>query len=179
MVVAAVALTSCVGIGAVNRGSVTREAQERGGGITSALLDDAIAAVAEETGTDPLQVHSVTARLAQVTIVVPATDGSGGREAWTYGTSGLYGGKGLEGPAVAEEPAFGTFPLAAGAIDVDALAATARDEAGPGRWVDAVTVARPAEGAEPITTVVVTDGATTPSNVQFDAAGELLLEGEG
>lgn len=176
LAVVTMALTSCVGIGAVNRGAVTAEAQRRGGGVTTALVDEAVAAVAEATGEDPVVVHSITATLAQVAIVVPATDGSGGRERWTYGTSGLYGGKGLAGPEVAEEPAFETFPVGVGDLDVDGDVATAREEAGPGRWVESYTVARPAAGAEPVTTVVVTDGVT-PSPVVLDADGEPVVEG--
>jgi hypothetical protein len=178
LLVAAVALTSCVGIGAVTEGDVRTRAQERGGGVTTNLVDDAIAEVSAATGQRPLEVHSITATLAQVTIVVPA-EGGNGRDAWTYGTSGLLGGKGLEGPTPAAEPAFATFPVEVGQLDVDGLADRAREEAGgAGRWVDSVTVARLSEGAEPITTVVVTDGGV-PSPIQFDADGELVLEGEG
>lgn len=177
LVVAAVALTSCVGAGAVNQGAVTAEVQRRGGGVTTALVDDALAAVAEETGEDPLVVHSITATLATVVIVVPATDGSGGRESWRYGTSGIYGGRGLEGPDVAEEPAFETFPVRVGDLDVDAHGATAREAGGPGRWVESYTVARPAAGAEPVTTVVVADGVDAPSPVVLDADGAIVVEG--
>jgi hypothetical protein len=175
--VAAVALTSCVGIGAVTEGDVVKKAQERGGGVTSNLVDDAIAEVSAATGERPLAVQSITATLAQVTIVVPAAEGTG-RDSWTYGTSGLLGGKGLTGPTPAADRAYAPFPVEVGQLDVDGLADRARTEAGPGRWVDSVTVARLADGAEPTTTVVVTDGGV-PSPVQFDAAGELLLEGEG
>lgn len=176
MLVAAVALTSCVGIGAVTEGSVVREAQARGGGITTDLVDEAIAEVAAATGQSPLEVHAITATLARVEIVVPAA--GGGRDTWTYGTSGVFGGKGLEGPEPELAPAFAFFPVEAGQVDVDALAAAAREEAGgAGRWVESVTIARPADGAEPVTTVVVTDGGV-PSNVMFDAAGQLVLEGQ-
>ena len=177
LVVAAVALTSCVGIGAVNRGAVVRQAQQRGGGITTGLVDEALAAVAERTGEDPVAVHSITATLAQVVVVVPATDGSGGRESWTYGTSGQLGGKGLEGPTPVAEPAFETFPVAVGDLDVDAHVVTARDAVGPGRWVESYAVARPAAGAEPVTTVVVTDGVDVPSPVVLDADGAIVVEG--
>jgi hypothetical protein len=159
LVVAGLALTSC-GFGTVSQDDVTAEARRRGGGVTSDLVAAAIEAVADETGQDPLRVHSITATLAQVTVVVPATDGSGRRETWTYGTSGRYGGRGLAGPVVGAGPAAGTFPVAADGVDVDAAAATARDAGGPGRWVESVTVIRPGEGAEPVRSVVVTDGVS-------------------
>ncbi|HEV7722018.1 MAG TPA: hypothetical protein VGO60_12060 [Iamia sp.] len=165
LVVAALALTSCAGIGTVSQEEVTAEAQRRGGGITTHLVDAAVEAVAEETGRDPLPVHSITATLAQVTIVVPSADGSPGRDAWTYGTSGLYGGRGLTGPAVAGESAGGIFAVATGDLDVDTAGATARDAGGPGTWVESVTVARPGEGAEPVVSVVVTDGAVSQTIV--------------
>jgi hypothetical protein len=177
LVVVSVALTSCVGIGAVNRGAVVRQAQQRGGGITTGLVDQALTAVAEQTGEDPVAVHSITATLAQVVVVVPATDGSGGRESWTYGTSGQFGGKGLGGPTPVAEPAFAPFPVAAGDLDVDGLVDVARDAVGPGRWVESFSVARLAEGGEPITTVVVTDGVSVPSPIQFDAEGVVVVEG--
>lgn len=176
LVVAAVALTSCAGIGTVNQGRLTAQAQQRGGGVTTGLVDEAIAAVAEASGRDPLEVHSLTAALTVVTIVVPASDGSGGREEWRYGTSGLYGGRGVEGPSVSEAPAFGTFPLAVGDLDVDGAVDTAFAETGPGRWVQTYTVARPADGAEPVTTVVVA-GAGAPSPVLLDADGAVIGEG--
>lgn len=182
LAVAAVGLTSCVGIGAVDHGGLTAEAQRRGGGVTTGLVDDAVAALAEATGEDPLQVHSITAALTVVTIVVPAADGSGGREQWRYGTSGLYGGRGLTGPDVAAAPAPAPFPVAVGDLDVDGAVATATAEAGARagsgsrRWVESVTVARPAEGAEPVTTVVVTDGGL-PTPVLIDADGDVIPEG--
>ncbi|HEU5151852.1 MAG TPA: hypothetical protein VFU19_15245 [Iamia sp.] len=175
LVVATVALTSCVGIGAVDRGRVTAEAQQRGGGVTTALVDEAIAAVAAETGADPLVVHAVTATLARVTVVVPAADGAG-REAWTYGTSGLYGGRGLEGPDRPDEPGGEPFPVAVGDLDVDGATAAARAAAGPGLWVASVTIGRPATGGEPATTVAVDDGSG-PTPVVIDADGAVVPEG--
>lgn len=176
LAMAAVVLTSCVGIGAVTEGDVIERAQERGGGVTTNLVDGAIAEVSAATGQRPLEVHSITATLAQVTIVVPAAEGAG-RDAWTYGTSGLLGGKGLDGPTPVAEPALAPFPVEVEQIDVDGSADRARDEAGPGRWVESVTIARLSEGSEPITTVVVTDGGV-PSSIQLDVTGELVLEGE-
>lgn len=172
--VAAVALTSCVGLGAENQGRTTAAAQRRGGGVTSALVDDAIEAVADETGADPLQVHSITARLAEVVVVVPAADG--GREEWRYGTSGLYGGRGLGGPEPSTTPVEGTFAVAPGDVDVDAAVDTARPQGDPGAWVDHLVVARPSEGAEPVVTVEVTAGSL-PTTVVVGVDGAALPEG--
>jgi hypothetical protein len=164
----ALALASC-GIGAVSQDDLTAEAQGRGGGVTTSLVDEAIAAVADEVGRDPLLVRSITATLAQVTIVVD------GGDAWTYGTSGLYGGRGLSGP----EPSGSggaAFPVSPGAIAVDAGGATARDAVGPGTWVESVTVTRPGEGAAIAQAVRVTDGVT-PATVVVDATGAIVVEG--
>ncbi|HEX7134618.1 MAG TPA: hypothetical protein VF228_18740 [Iamia sp.] len=162
---AALALTSCAGIGTVSQDEVTAEAQRRGGGVTTDLVDAAVEAVADETGQDPLPVHSITATLAQVTIVVPAGDGSPRRESWTYGTSGRYGGRGLGGPELVAAPPTGIFPVAPGDLDVDAAGATAREAGGPDSWVQTVTVTRPSEGAQPTLSVVVTDGSNSQTIV--------------
>lgn len=168
--VVALALASC-GIGAMSQDELTAEARGRGGGVTTSLVDEAIAAVAAETGQDRLTVTSITATLAQVTIAVA---GSG---SWTYGTSGLYGGRGLTGPTADGPGAAGrAFPVATGELDVDAAGATARDAVGPGTWVESVTVTRPAEGAEPSLAVVVTDGAAS-ATVVVDATGAIVVEG--
>lgn len=177
LVVTAAALTSCVGLGAEGEGRVVAEAQRRGGGVTTGLVDDAIAAVAAETGTEPLVVHSITAELAAVTVVVPAADGSGARDQWRYGTSGLIaGGRGLDGPERVAAPADGTFPVAIGDLAVDEAADTARAAGDPGAWVDSITVARPGEGADPVMTVEVTAGGL-PTTVVVDLDGTLTPEG--
>lgn len=168
VVAGALALSSC-GIGAVSQAELTAEAQGRGGGITTGLVDEAIEAVAEETGQEPLVASSITAMLAQVAIVV---DG----QTWTYGTSGLYGGRGLTGPTAGGATGGGGFPVAPGDLDVDAAGATARDAVGPGTWVESVTAIRPGEGADPALRVAVTDG-TLSATVVVDTTGALVVEG--
>jgi len=177
LLVAALVLTSCVGIGATGEGAVTAEAQRRGGGITTDLVDEAIAAVTRETGVDPLVVHSITAELAAVTIVVPARDGSAGGDRWRFGTSGLYGGKGLDGPAAAGEQAAATFAVAVGDLAVDAAVATARAAAAPGAWVESIAVARPIGGGDPVVEVEVRAG-DLPTTVVVDLRGAVVAEGD-
>jgi hypothetical protein len=161
--VAALGLSSCVGIGAVNQGSVTRRAQERGGGVTTDLVADALAAVAAETGDPTLRVHTLTAELAAVTVVV-AGDQPGRLTSWRYGTSGLYGGRGLAGPdpvragggEAVSAALFG--PDEAGLDELDAMVERVIESSGVvGGWVETATVARPGPGAAPTVTFVVTD----------------------
>lgn len=161
-VVVALALTSCVGIGAVNRGGVTVEAQRRGGGVTGALVEDALDAVAAEAGVDPLPVETLTAELAQVVVVVGPEEARP-REAYRYGTSGLYGGRGVERTDTPGGVELDPFPAdEVDAAGVDAALAAAR--AGrPGWWVDSLVVARPAPGQPPLVTVTLTDGAREES----------------
>lgn len=161
VVVAALGLTSCVGIGAVNRGAVTARAQERGGGVTAGLVADALDAVAEASGQDPLRVQALTASFTTVTLVVAGSGGDGGLESWRYGTSGMYGGRGVTGPEpVGGEVVAGTLFTAeeAGLDGLDAMVDRARATAGrPGGWVETVTVTRPVAGEAPTVTLLVSD----------------------
>ncbi len=135
------ALTGCVGIGAVNRGAVTSEAQRRGGGVTGALVEEAFAAVEAEVGRPLDTVVSATATLATVVVVV---DDGAGPVSYRYGTSGLYGGRGVEGPervVPADEVPARTFPASAVSAEAfDAAVDRARAAAPEGAWVDSVTV---------------------------------------
>lgn len=175
--VAAVALASCTGIGAVDQRELEEEAQDRGGGVTQGLVDEALAAIAEKSGRDPLYVLTLTATLGQVTVVVPSEDGTAA-ETWRYGTSGLLGGKGLEGPERSGPASGASFTAEqAGLDDLDAAVAAARRDVGrPDAWVEGIAVGQTSAEASPLTTVQLADAA---GQQQVVLAPDGTLVGEG
>lgn len=182
--VAAVGLSSCVGIGAVNRDAVDRRARERGGGITADLVGDAVEAVASEIGDDTPQVLTLVASFSEVDLVVADPSSPDRAQRWRYGTSGLYGGRGLTGPEPergAGEQVTGRLytPEQAGLARLDAMVDTALEEAGlPDGWVERATVARPAAGRAPATTLAVTDGYAEVT-VVVDPDGTVVGRSDG
>ena len=131
------------------------------------LALDAVAELEEELGVD-VRVASLTLALTRVDVLVPTSGRSGSLDAYRYGTSGAFGGRGFSGPTpVAADPgdlregaAFD--PDDAGLEHLDAVVDDARAVAAlPGAWVARVEVRRDATAGEPRTTVTVSDGLRT------------------
>lgn len=162
VVVLALVLAGC-GYGAESEESLTREAQERGGGVTGDLVVSALTAVEADAGRD-VPVVQVSAALATVDVVVVAADGDDELEVYRYGTSGLLGGKGLSGPEPTPGPARAGFrPEDVTADAFDAAVGRARTRQGEGRHVATVTAVRP-EGLDLVRlSVALSDGVGTTS----------------
>lgn len=174
---AAVALASCSSAGAVDESELRAEAQSRGGGVTAGLIADALDEISEESGVDPLRLLGVTASLGQVQVVVPSPDGTAA-ETWRYGTSGLLGGRGLEGPDRTGAASGASFTAAEAGLDgLDAALDGARRATGRvDGWVQSLTVTRPSSDVAPLTTVVLVDAAGQ-EQVVLGPDGEVVGEG--
>ncbi len=176
-VAVAIVLSSCTGIGSIDRGELEAEAESRGGGITAGQIEDALAAVGEASGRDPLEVLSIRATLGQVEVVVPSSDGTAA-ESWRYGTSGLLGGKGLAGPERTGPASGAAFTAEEAGLDaLDRSLDSARVDAGrPDGWVESVTVDQVSSEALPLTTVQLADAAGQ-EQVVLGPDGRLVGEG--
>ncbi|HEY8546422.1 MAG TPA: hypothetical protein VIL36_15290, partial [Acidimicrobiales bacterium] len=168
----AVALAVALAAGcSVSSHDVVEEARARGGGLSGELVAVAVGAVAEDQDVDTPALRSVTVVFTRVILEVamPADGGLAGAEevvAYELGTSGRFGGRGLDGPEEVELPVTGEplgpslFTLDQAGVDrFDAMVTTALREADlDGGYAAVATIARPAGGGDPETVVTVTDG---------------------
>lgn len=162
-------LTTGACVGSVTRETFDAEVRERGGGLSQDTVLDAVVAVADDQATDPVQLRSITISPARVSMEVRVPGSAEDVDAYAYGTSGLYGGRGLDGPTPVARSSTET-PLessvftaeAAGVRVFDRMVDSAIEEADlPGGYATGATVRRPSAGAEPLTTVTVTDERRT------------------
>ncbi|HMG45575.1 MAG TPA: hypothetical protein VK611_29855 [Acidimicrobiales bacterium] len=166
---AATVLVACVG--SVTRDDLQEEVESRGGGLSQEVLLDAVAAVADDQGeaTPRLRSVSVVASHVALEVMVPGTTED--LDAYDFGTSGMFGGRGLDGPepvarSSTEESLESTVftAEAAGLRRFDAMVDAALEEADLARGhASGATIARPAAGTDPQTTITVSDRRRTVS----------------
>ena len=169
LVAAATGLMACVG--SVQPGDLEEEAQSRGGGLSREVVLDAVAAVADEQGEATPQLRSVSVVPSHVALEVRVPGTTEDLDAYDYGTSGLYGGRGLDGPepvarSSTEESLESSVFTAedAGVRRFDTMVDTALDEADlPGGYASGATISRPAATGDPQTVVTVTNRRRTVS----------------
>ena len=174
-----VGASACVG--SRTQESFENEVHARGGGLSQQLVLDGIVAVAEHQHTNPVHLRSITVQPARVAFEAQVPGTTSDLDAYTFGTSGMYGGGGLSGPEPVhtnstDPPLEGTTftAHAAGIEHFDTTVDQALDEAKlPGGWASSASISRPVGGGDPQTTVTVTNRRRTVA-VTFDADGSVL-----
>lgn len=157
------ALSSCVG--SVTREQFEEESKARGGGLSQDVILDAVVAVADDQGADPVQLRSVSVVASRVSLEARVPGSPEDLDAYSFGTSGQLGGDGLDGPepvarSSTETPLESTLftAQAAGVRRFDEMVDAALAEADlPGGYASGATIARPGGGADPQTAVTVTN----------------------
>lgn len=177
--VVAFVLASCVG--SVDQDEFNDEVHERGGGLSHEVIDDAVAAVAADQGIEAVQVRSMSVMPGRVALEVRVPGSIEDVDAYTYGTSGMFGGEGLDGPepvhtSAVEQPlesaVFTTEQ--AGIQRFDDLVDQAIAEADlPGGYATGATIDRPEGSRQPVVEVTVTNARRTVT-VVFTADGTLV-----
>lgn len=177
--VAVAVLAACVG--SISKEALDEEMRSRGGnGIGEHLVVGAVEAVMDDLGADDIELRSLTASPARVTMEV-RVPGTENLDAYSFGTSGLYGGRGLDGPrpltVSADAPPLETqvfLASNAGLDRFDEMVDTALAEASlPGGYVDGATVRRFGEGSAIVIAIDVT-GERSRATVSFAADGSLM-----
>jgi hypothetical protein len=174
------ALASCVG--SVSTEQFQDEVHERGGGLGRQVIVDAVEAVGDDQGTDLVQVRSLSVLPGRVAMEVQVPGSLEDVDAYTYGTSGVFGAGGLDGPEPVhtsstdqplESAVFTTEE--AGLERFDELVDDAIAQADlPGGYATGAEIARPSgTSAGPATRVTVTNERRTVT-VTFAADGTLL-----
>jgi hypothetical protein len=177
---AVLALTGCVG--SITRQDLDHEMRARGsGGMGQRLALSAVEAVREELGTDDVQLRSLTLSPGRAVLEVRVDGPTDALDAYHYGTSGLYGGGGLDGPTPLqvnpEAPPLDDqvfWARDAGLDRLNDMVDEARGAADLARgYVDRVTINRPNDVADPVISIIVTDQRAT-ATVAFGPDGSVL-----
>lgn len=172
-------LASCVG--SVDQDEFNDEVRERGGGLSHDVIDDAVAMVAADQGIASVQLRSLSVMPGRVALEARVPGSIEDVDAYTYGTSGMFGGEGLDGPEPVhtspvdpplESAVFTTEQ--AGIERFDDLVDQAIAEADlPGGYATAATIDRPEGRGQPQVEVSVTNARRTVM-VRFAADGTLV-----
>jgi len=155
-------LASCVG--SVSRQQFEDESQARGGGLSQDVILDALVAVADDQGADPVQLRSVSVMPSRVSLEARVPGSPEDLDAYSFGTSGQLGGDGLDGPepvarSSTEAPLESTLftAQAAGVRRFDEMVDAALEEADlPGGYASGATITKPDAGAGALPQTVVT-----------------------
>ncbi len=175
---AALVPASCVG--SVTAGALDEEVRSRGGGLGQSLVLDAVDTVEAELGVEAVELRLVTLAPSQVHMEVRVPGTERDVDSWSYGTSGLYGGRGLSGPdpvaVSAGGPPIETLLFRPADARLDRFDATVDEAiaqaALDGGYAQSATISRPGGGQGPVTTVTVTDDRATVV-VTFAADGSV------
>jgi hypothetical protein len=161
--------TGC--IGSTSRGSFEDEVHRRGGGLSQGLVLDAVDAVAkaQRSGGAQVRLVSVTVQPARVAIQAQVPRTTDDVDSYTFGSSGMYGGDGLDSPqpvhrSSTDQPLeSATFTVAdAGVRRLDRMVDRALDSANlPGGYATGATISRTVPGQPPQTVVTVTNKRRT------------------
>lgn len=92
----AVAVSGCVG--SVGVDDFNDEVRERGGGLSQEVILDGVEEVGEAQDVREPQMRSVSVMPGRVALEVRVPGTPEDVDAYTFGTSGLFGGGGLDGP---------------------------------------------------------------------------------
>jgi hypothetical protein len=90
-VIAAVALIATACVGSVDRAEFDRMVRERGGGLSQALVLDAVEAVGEDQGVDPVLIETIVATSENVSVTVVNPDFSDELDRYTFRNGDLNG----------------------------------------------------------------------------------------
>lgn len=173
-------LAACVG--SVTKQDLDEEMRSRGsGGIGERLLTEAVQAVLDALGARDVHMRSLTASPGQVTMHVRVPETSN-IDSYDYGTSGLYGGRGLDGPSPVSVSRDGppletqVFLASEAGVDrFDEMADQALAEAAlAGGYVEGATIRRSEAHGGPVVTIRVTNERTTGVAVSFTPDGSLI-----
>lgn len=175
----ALVLASCVG--SVDQDTFNDEVHERGGGLSHKVVDDAVAAVAADQGITSVQLRSLSVMPGRVALEVRVPGSIEDVDAYTYGTSGMFGGEGLDGPEPVhtspvdpplESAVFTTEQAGVERFDdlVDQAIAAADL---PGGHATGATIDRPVGSRQPQVEVTVTNERRSVM-VTFTADGTLV-----
>jgi hypothetical protein len=104
------AATTAGCIGSETRESFDDEVHARGGGLTQELVIEAVDAVEEDTGADALKLRSFTTSAGRVSLEVQVPGSLEDLDSYSFGSSGLYGGGGLDGPDPVARSGTGALP---------------------------------------------------------------------
>lgn len=177
---AVLALTGCVG--SITRDDLDEEIRARGtAGMGQRLALGAVDAVREELRTDDVDVRSLTLSPGRAALEVRVDGPTEALDAYHYGTSGLYGGKGLDGPTPVQLSPDGpslddqVFPAGSAGLErLNDMVDEARRQADlRGGYVDRVTISRPNDVPDPVINIIVTDQRTT-TTVAFAPDGTVV-----
>jgi hypothetical protein len=154
------------GCGRPHENDFEQKMRELGGGLTRALVLEAIDAVASDQGTTAQSVHidSMTLTFGRVRLDVVSPDGADDLQHYDYSASYDLGHKGLQGPEPIEQTATpASFTLTDADIDhfddtVDRALASADVRDG---WASQIVIERPGRDNSPQISVTVTNGAET------------------
>lgn len=132
-------------------------------------------------GADGIRVRSVNVTPGAVVMQVQVPGDPEELDTYRFGSSGMYGGHGLDGPTpVARsggEPPIDAQvfePSAAGVDRLDEMVAAALDAAGiEGGYATAASIGRPGDGGDPVTSVSVTNERRSAS-VRFSPDGSVV-----
>jgi hypothetical protein len=172
-------LGACVG--SVSHTSFDDEVHARGGGLSQQQVLDGITAIEHRLGVHRLELRSINVQPATVDYEVEVPGSIEDLDAYVYGTSGGYGGRGLRGPSPvprsSSEPSLEAQVFTAdqaGVAGLDDIVDAARHEADlPGGYAVSATLMRREGASGPLTSVQVTNVRRTVT-VTFSAAGKVL-----
>jgi hypothetical protein len=177
---AVLAVTGCVG--SITREDLDEEMRSRGsGGIGQQLAVGAVGAVLEELGTEDVELRSLTLSPGRAVLEVRVDGATDGLDAYHYGTSGLYGGNGLDGPTPVQVspdgPPLDGQVFRAGDAGLDGLNDMVEEALLwadlPAGYVDRVSVSRSSDVADPVISIIVTNQRVT-TTVAFALDGSVL-----
>ncbi|MBN2624348.1 MAG: hypothetical protein JXA83_13310 [Acidimicrobiales bacterium] len=169
-------------IGSIERDDFDDEVRGRGGGLDGGLLTDAVDAIEADLGVDELRVQSFEVRPGYVIVQVQVPADPEALDVYRFGSSGLYGGRGLTGPTPvprrADAPPLDGLVFAPEDAGLDAFddmvdEALEVAELDGGYATDAAVRQAPSGDIGPVTGVTVTDDRSTVV-VTFSADGTVV-----
>jgi hypothetical protein len=168
-------------IGSIGHDTFEDRMRARGGGLDGGLLADAVDAIAADLDVDEVRLRSVTVAPGYVTLQVQVPTDPDELDTYRFGSSGLYGGRGLSGPVPVgrgpndpplDDQLFGLET--AGSARFDAMVTEALRAAEVERgWASGATIVRSGAGEDVVTTITVTNDRRT-ATVSFAPDGTLL-----
>jgi hypothetical protein len=168
-------------VGSIDRGEFDDEVHARGGGLSQDVIVDAVDEVGAAQDEATVQMRSVTVMPGRVALEVRVPGTPEDVDAYTFGTSGMFGGGGLDGPepvttSATDQPLESSvFTLEqAGVERFDGMVDEALTQADlPGAYATSATIHRPAGSPAPQIEVSVTNDRRSVS-VTFAADGTVL-----
>ena len=169
-------------IGSISDEDFDRKVQERGGGLSEDLTQEAVAALRDELHGDSVELTLISVMPSRVVMEVRVPGTAEDLDQYSYGTSGAHGGVGLDGPEpIPHQESLEGELFRADQValdDIDEMVDTALAEADlAGGYAEGVSISRPGTGSDLGITVAVKNERRT-LYAKFAADGTLLEVGE-